>query len=397
MSKLKVSVVRARDYECYQIYSALERCIELIGGLKEVIRPGSRVLIKINHLPPASVPEKGIVTHPVFTEAVIQLLKNYGAHITVGDDIESASGYRVSGYYEMCRRAGVRLVNLREIGFRETKCNGRFLDKAYLSKVALNADVIVNVPKLKTHSLTILTGGVKNMYGIIPKGLRTRFHGEYVSSEDFGEVLTDIFSTLIPQLTIMDGIIAMEGEGPAVGRLRQLGLIFASRDAVAVDAVVSKIIGLEPMGIHTTHCCTMRGLGVGTLGNIEVVGERIEDVSVTDFRHPIRATSTLAGKVPPFIAKVLLGELYIRPRVIRKRCTGCSECEKACPVSAISLTNEKVEINQRLCIACLCCHEVCHFGALILRRPLVGRIMHFFENVRKRVVLASSGSRTLTM
>jgi len=395
MSKVKVSVVRAADYECRQIYAALERCIELIGALKEVIRPGSRVFVKINHLPPASVPEKGIVTHPVFTEAVIQLLKSYEAHITVGDDIESANGYRVSGYHEMCSRAGVRLVNLREVGFRETKCNGRFLDKVYLSRVALNADVIVNLPKLKTHSLTILTGGVKNMYGTIPNGLRTRLHGEYVSNEDFGEVLTDIFSALVPQLTIMDGIIAMEGEGPAVGRLRRLGLILASRDAVALDAVASKIIGLEPTDIHTTRCCAMRGLGRGTLGNIEVVGERIEDVSVPDFRHPVRAISALAGKVPPFIAKRFLGALYIRPRVIGNRCTGCSECEKVCPVSAISITNEKAEINQRTCIACLCCHEVCHFGALFLRRPMVGRIMRLFEGLRKRLVLASSGSRLL--
>lgn len=109
------------------------------------------------------------------------------------------------------------LINLREEGFVETECNGLLLDKVYLSAAVLEADVIINLPKLKTHSLTVFTGGIKNMYGTIPKGLRTRFHYKYIRSEDFGQMLTDIFSAITPQLTIMDGIMAMEWEGPAAG------------------------------------------------------------------------------------------------------------------------------------------------------------------------------------
>ncbi|MCK4793876.1 MAG: DUF362 domain-containing protein, partial [Desulfobacteraceae bacterium] len=122
-----------------------------------------------------------IITHPVFVEAILHLLRGYSANITVGDDIESNTndGFTVSGFREMCKRTGVELVNFREKGFIETECSGYFLKKAYFSKVALDADVIVNLPKLKTHSLTVFTGGVKNMYGTIPNGLRIRFHGEY--------------------------------------------------------------------------------------------------------------------------------------------------------------------------------------------------------------------------
>ena len=197
-SKAVVSIVEVQDYDCDLIYEAVKKAVELIGGLQGVIKPGSKVFVKINHLPPPSPPERGIVTHPVFAEAVVRLLKTFSHNITVGDDIASQApdGFSISGFQQMCQRAGVRLVNLREGGFVEVGCNGHFLDKIYLSRIALDADVIVNLPKLKTHSLTILTGGVKNMYGMIPSGLRMRFHGEYVKKEDFGQALTDIFSEI---------------------------------------------------------------------------------------------------------------------------------------------------------------------------------------------------------
>jgi len=161
MNKAKVSIVRAHDYDYAEIYASVEKGIELLGGLTQIVSPGSKVFVKINHLSPPSPAEKGIVTHPVFVEVVLDLLKRVVADITVGDDIQSGSedGFQVSGFRQMCERAGVRLTNLREAGFVETVCNGHFLEKVYLSKIALDADVIINLPKLKTHSLCILTGG----------------------------------------------------------------------------------------------------------------------------------------------------------------------------------------------------------------------------------------------
>ncbi|MDH5364958.1 MAG: DUF362 domain-containing protein, partial [Dehalococcoidia bacterium] len=321
--KATVSIVRVHDYDCTQIYEAVKKGVELIGGLERVIKPGSKVFVKINHLPPPSPPEKGIVTHPVFAEAVLRLLKTFSDNITVGDDITShtTDGFRVSGFQQMCERVEVRLVNLREGGFVEVECNGHFLDKIYLSRIALDADVIINLPKLKTHSLTVLTGGVKNMYGTVPSGLRTKFHGEYVKSEDFSQVLTDIFSAIRPQLTIMDGIVAMEGEGPASGGLRTLGVVLASQDAVALDAVMAKMVGLKPMDIYTTRYCDERGLGVGNLDNIEVVGERLGSVVVSDFRAPASATGLVIRRAPGFLPRLVTRQLSIRPQVIENQCT----------------------------------------------------------------------------
>ncbi len=386
MNKAKVSVVRAGDYDYAEIYTAMEQGIELIGGLAGIVPSGSKVFVKINHLSPPSPAEKGIVTHPVFVEVVLGLLKAVAADITVGDDIQSTGdGFQVSGYSQMCRRAGVRLINLRETGFVETACRGHFLEKVYLSKTLLDADVIINLPKLKTHSLCVFTGGVKNIYGAIPGSLRRRFHGEYARNDDFSQVVVDIFSTARPQLTIMDGIIAMEGEGPAAGSLRRLGVILASPDAVALDVVATKIIGLNPMDIYTTRYSAERGLGIGYLPDIEVVGEKINSVAVPDFRPPSSAVNALIRRVPRGLPKFILGQFSIKPKVIERCCTGCAECEKICPAGAISVSSEMAKIAYDICIECMCCHEVCRFDAIVPKQPTSGRVIQFLINTLRKL------------
>ena len=382
-----MSIVRAHDYDYAEIYAAMGKGIELIGGLAKIVPPSSKVFVKINHLSPPSPAEKGLVTHPIFVEVVLDLLKEGGADITVGDDIQSSTGdgFKVSGFRQMCQRAGVRLTNLREVGFVETTCGGHFLEKVYLSKISLDADVIINLPKLKTHSLCVFTGGVKNMYGTIPSGHRRKFHGEYIKNEDFSQVLTDIFSAIRPQLTIMDGIIAMEGEGPAAGSLRRLGVILTSQDTVAVDAVATKIIGLNPLDIYTTRYSDERGLGVGNLQNIEVVGEGIDSVTVPDFRLPASAVNTLARRVPRGLSRFILRQLSIKPNVIERRCTGCAECEKICPVGAISVSSKMAKIDHGICIECMCCHEVCRFNAIVPKQSIAGSTIQFLVNILRKL------------
>ncbi len=388
MNEAKVAIVSARDYDYARIYASLEKGVELIGGLDKIVKPGDRVFVKINHLSPPSPAENGIVTHPVFVEAVLELLKRVNADITVGDDVDSedGDGFQVSGFRQMCERVGVRLINLREAGFAETACKGLILDRVYLSRVALDADVIINLPKLKTHSLTLFTGGLKNMYGVIPAGFRRRFHGDYVKREDFNQMLTDIFAAVRPQLTIMDGVMAMEGDGPAAGSVRRLGVILASRDTVALDAVATKIIGLDPMDVYTTRYADARGLGVGSLHDIEIVGERLEDVSVSDFKFPASIAITLTSKMPRFLVRFLLDEFAVKPKVMKSNCTGCFECSRICPATAISEIGKIVKIDQDICIRCMCCHEVCRFNAIMLERSVTGNAMYFLANMVKKLI-----------
>ena len=381
MIKTKVSIVKANEYNCAHICGALEKSLGLIGGLEEIVKPDSRVFVKINHLPPASPPERGIVTHPIFVEAVLELLKKITGNIIVGDDIESEGedGFMISGFRQMCNRAGIKLINLKEEGFVEMPCNGHYLNKVYLSRVAVESNIIINLPKLKTHSLTVFTGGVKNMYGTIPASFRTKFHGEYPRIEDFTGVITDIYSAIKPQLTIMDGIMAMEGEGPASGNMRELGVILASTDAVAVDTVATKIIGLEPGNIYTTRYSNERGLGAGDFEKIEIVGESVDTVAVSDFKHPAGVSGVILRRVPKFISQWAVSQFSSRPRVIESKCTLCGDCQKICPVEAITIGGKMAIINYDKCIRCMCCHEVCRFDSIVPRFSLLGRILKSFS------------------
>jgi uncharacterized protein (DUF362 family)/Pyruvate/2-oxoacid:ferredoxin oxidoreductase delta subunit len=385
-NKAKVSIVKAHTYDYVEVYEAVKKSIELLDTLKKLIKPSDKVFVKINHLPPPSPPERGIVTHPVFVRAVVELLKTINANITVGDDIDSPTveGFQLSGIRQVCQEAGVRLINLRDAGFVETKCSGLALDKVYISKIVLDADVIINLPKFKTHTLAIFTGGVKNMYGTIPQGDRQRYHSEYVSNENFSRVLADVFSVTKPQLTIMDGVMAMQGEGPAAGTLRQLGVILASQDAVALDAVATKIIGVEPMNIPTTRYAHGRGLGIGDLRSIEVVGERIESVAVSDFKLPASYSDVVLTNVPMFLSKYLMSQMSVKLKVIQSKCTGCSECKKVCPTMAMSVVGKKARIDQSICIQCMCCHEACRFNAIMARRPPVGRLIGLAVNILRK-------------
>jgi uncharacterized protein (DUF362 family) len=386
IDKAKVSITRVDDYDFIKIYEAVGKCLQLIGGLDGIIKRGDTVFVKINHLSPASPAERGIITHPLFLQAILELLKKHGVNITVGDDIDFdvRDGFSVSGIRQICQTADVRLINLREVGFTETKCNGVLLDKVYLSRVALDADVIINLPRLKTHSFTIFTGGIKNMFGTIPTGHRRKFHYEFRRNENFSQMLTDVFSAIKPNLTIMDGILAMEGEGPASGNLRKLGIILASQDTVAIDTIASKIIGIEPLNVFTTKYAYERGLGIGDPQHIEVVGERIEDVAASDFKLPTINSDVLVSKVPSFLSKFLLNQTTVKPVVTERLCTGCSECERICTTGAISVAGKKAKINRDICISCMCCHEVCRFNAIIPRRPVAGRFVMFLANMLRK-------------
>ena len=388
----QVSIVRAGNYDVGEIRDAVRRGIELIGGLEGIVKPGNRVFVKINHLPPASPPERGIVTHPIFVEGVIELLKEVGADITVGDDIESGPGDRfsISGFRQMCQRAGVRLVNLREGGFAATEGNRRLLDPVYVSRIALEADVIINLPKLKTHSLTIFTGGIKNMYGTIPASLRRKYHSTFVQPEDFSLMLTDVFAAVRPQLTIMDGIIAMEGAGPANGNLRQTNIILTSQDAVALDAVATSIIGLNPEDIDTIRYCNERGLGVGNLEAIEVTGESIRSVIVPDFQPPAASMRSLMTRMskplPSRILRFVMRQTVARPRVVTSRCTACAECVKICPTGAATMADKTATISKAKCIQCMCCQEVCRDNAIALRQPLVGAAISLLVSIARKLL-----------
>jgi uncharacterized protein (DUF362 family)/NAD-dependent dihydropyrimidine dehydrogenase PreA subunit len=345
------------------------------------------VFVKINHLSPPSPPDKAIVTHPAVTGEILRLLKQLDVDITVGDDIYSKEedGFLVSGYRQTCEEIGVRLVNLKEVGFQEVPCSGELLRKVFISPLVLEADFILNLPKLKTHSFTAFTGAVKNMFGIIPQGFRHRYHRDYIRNDVFSRMLVDIFSCAPPHLTIMDGIVAMEGEGPSAGTPKNVEVILASKDAVAIDAVALKITASNPVNIYTTQNAHERGLGIGRIEEIEIIGEDIHDVEVKDFKHSAVAIGLFKRKIPSFLYASIQNQLTLIPEVYTKNCTACLECVNICSVGAAKSEESFVRIDKKKCIHCMCCHEVCRFAAIKLNQRPVGKVIRGLSFLHKKI------------
>jgi len=331
---------------------------------------GRAVLVKPNILG-RYPPEKGVNTHPALVREVVRQLLEAGARVWVGDN-SGVGGYganegsaEVSGIKEAslgCYR------NLARHG-KEISFSSRFLTRVVVSREILEADLIVSLPKFKTHSLTVLTGAVKNTFGYLVGGEKSRLHCAASTSEDFGEAVVDVFQIRPPDLSIMDGVVAMEGYGPNNAPLRRVGKIIASRDAVALDRVMAEMTGISPDRVPFLRVAGERGVGALDLGRIEIEGnlERIPG-----FRLPLNPVVSPIGRI---VNRFVYPFLIPRPAVDRGKCTTCGECARACPVGAIAV-DEKVRIDTGRCILCYCCNELCPEQAIQIRGR-VRRILGF--------------------
>ncbi|HDY69831.1 MAG TPA: DUF362 domain-containing protein [Actinobacteria bacterium] len=352
----------------------MRRSLELVGGMSALIRPGDRVLLKVNLLAPAG-PDEAVTTHPAVVRAVTRLVLEAGGFPTIAD----APGFlfaggksralRQSGIKAAADDMGVTAVQFESVEkpFVMTPVpDGVWLSQILAARLALETDVIITLPKLKTHSSTWYTGAVKNMFGATATRTRKYAHnlGEH---EKFAAAIVDIYSVLKPRLAVMDAVVGMEGEGPRHGNPRHAGLIMASRDSVALDAVAAGIIGFGPGEVLTVVNAAERGLGMGDTGCIEVVGERAADVAV-DFEKP----SGRQVDIHPLLMRLGNRLVKVEPHLVRDACTRCQICMKSCPADAIAM-DPYPRIDRSLCIQCFCCNEMCPEGAMEIRKNWLAR------------------------
>jgi ferredoxin len=215
------------------------------------------------------------------------------------------------------------------------------------------------------------------MLGSIPGNGKKNIHLIAPKPTVFAKALVDIYQMVQPHLIIMDAIVGMEGNGPNAGSPRKVGLILAGRDSVAMDAVASSIIGFEPMAVPTIRFAHQRGLGVGELDTVNIVGESMENVLVPDFQKPSSGAQDFAGKyLPDFLLAMMFdNSCSTFSTVNHSNCTRCYECVRNCPAGAMSKESGKVVVDKKKCIGCFCCDEVCDFHAIEMKRSLLGRTL----------------------
>lgn len=367
----KVCIARCNNYESAQVFQAVKKAIDLLGGISHFIKPGSRVLVKPNLLM-AKEPEFGVCTHPEVMRAVIKLLKEIDCKIIVGDgpsvwgnQIENVDEvYLRTGIKALCEEEGVTLVK-----FQKRRWRGKFPLTTSLD----DCDYLVNIPKFKTHDFTLLTGAIKNLFGLVSGTYKTELHKNYFKPEEFAGILVDVFQETRPALTVIDGIIAMEGDGPATsGKLRSTDLILAGSDCVALDSLLALIMGVHPYDVLTTKEAAKRGLGEADIRSISVLGERLESVIGEPFLLP---TSSMVKKVPRPVVELAKKLIKYYPCVERDNCIRCAACIEACPNKAISMEKKGIIFDYRKCIACFCCQEACPASAIKVRKSFFAKMI----------------------
>ncbi|MBC8570135.1 DUF362 domain-containing protein [Zongyangia hominis] len=375
----KVSVIETPSYDQTVVNAAVARHFQL-HGMEEKLHPGMKVLVKPNLLLKRR-PEEFTTTHPTVVEAVIEALKGYGVtDIVIADSpgglytrVQLAAIYRASGMEDVARRQGVAL-NLEtgsgEVSAPGARCCARFT----LIDPVRRADMVVSVGKVKTHGMTGLSGGVKNLFGCIPGLMKPELHCQFPEKGSFGHMLVDLCECVRPGFTVMDGVEAMEGDGPSGGTMRRVGLTFAAENPYALDLGLCRLMGLDESSVPTIAAAKERGLSGGYGEGMEIVGDFTDIAPIPGYQKPRSASVDFSAHVPRMFRRPvawLEKKASPKPVIRRQGCIGCGKCAESCPQKTIAIVEKKARIDYSRCIKCFCCHEMCPVKTIDIKRNLI--------------------------
>ena len=378
--KSRVSLIDCADYDLDRVREALRECLAPLGGMEAFVRPGQRALLQVNLISPRP-PEDAVCTHPSVVRAVCQLVREAGGTPAVGGSGGAAGlAYHrtrkileVSGIAAAAAAEGAEVVNYDEVEGQAVANDDSPEHSMSLARPVKETDVLITLPKMKTHNLTLFTGAVKNHVGTLPGRRKLALHKHFADPRTFGAAVLDLYASAPPRLAIMDAVEGMEGDGPTAGRVRQVGLLAASADGVALDAVMCAVAGLDLEQVPTLTAARERGYGAAALDDVEVVGVPLATARgrLAPFAYPgsyrVSAQSWLPSWGWRFVTKVM--SMSPTPHVMTDKCTGCQVCIKGCPAQTISLVNRKAHIDLSNCISCFCCHELCPSQAVEVKIP----------------------------
>jgi uncharacterized protein (DUF362 family)/Pyruvate/2-oxoacid:ferredoxin oxidoreductase delta subunit len=365
-----ISIVACDTYEITAVRRSLTAVLAPLGGMETFVEPGMRVLLKPNLLSAAGL-EKAVTTHPAIMQAVAELVQDAGGRVLIGDSPagpvdRTAEVWHSSGTAHAAAGTGATLTPFDAVAWKRLGGQDYFI-----ARPVLEADLVINLPKLKTHSLALYTGAVKNLFGTIPGGRKRELHLRAPGIADFSGVLVDVLELVRPGLTIMDGVIGQEGEGPGTrGTPRHYGCVAASTDPVALDSALSAAMGFGPGQVLHLAQAAARALGVADPEAIQILGQP-EALSFGRVKLP---STHWYYRAPAWISAPMYRSARLRPAVIASRCAGCGQCAAVCPRDAIE-PGQPPRFDMNLCVGCMCCAEVCTEGAIRARRGLAARLV----------------------
>ena len=375
----EVVILRCASYDAVEVLSAVERGLALLGGVERFARRGERILLKPNWLS-ADPPEKCVTTHPAVFRAVAELFQCAGAVLSYGDSPgfqppETAA--KRTGFAEVAETLHIPLADLRsgrEVHYTEGRQNKRFT----IANAVLDSDGVVSLPKMKTHAFQRVTGAVKNQFGCIPGALKSEFHVKVPDAQEFANMLIDLTACICPRLYIMDAVRAMEGNGPRGGTPRQMNAILLSTDPVAMDAIMCRLMNLDPALVRTNRAGMELGLGTYRSDEITLLGDPIESMIAMDY-NVNRAPNEAANSKNR--SSVMKQAVTPRPYILSEQCVRCGICVNACPVDPKAVNwhdgdkSKPPSYQYDRCIRCYCCQEMCPESAIQVKVPLLRRIL----------------------
>ncbi len=376
-SRSRVVVANCPSYSSGEVKSALTEVVEAMGGLSSFVQLGQTVLIKPN-LFSSHPPEHAVTTHPEIVRQVIELCARAGAErIWVGDSPvgaqEEKTLWQQTGMDKAVSGTPAELKSW-HVRQKPVSCGSDILA---IPEWYDDVDVVISLPKLKTHCLTTMTCGLKNIYGLVSGQAKLQFHMKYPSPLTMSAFLVRVFAKLKPHLTIADAVMAMEGNGPAHGHPLPVGVLLASRDAVALDAVGCVALRFLPSTVPMIRLAAESKLGHMDTSTIDCIGSGVPRLHAACMKPSM---SRFLRYIPEPLFRLSTVLWQLRPKIMVKHCSKCGNCVTNCPTKTIHENNGIPHINQKDCIVCFCCMESCPQGAIALQLYLGS----LFCVVRKR-------------
>ena len=390
----KVALIKLERYDQDELNTAMAAAFEKLN-LSDLFKAGERILIKPNMLAAVS-PDKHVTPHPYVFQALAAELQKLKLRLSYGDSpaIDSPErAARICGFEDVARNMNIESADFSNSLEKEIP-DASIYRRMPLAKGVAAADGLVSLAKMKTHALTGMTGVLKNQFGVIPGMTKAKLHAHFSDLEHFSMLLADINRYVSPRLAIMDGIIAMEGNGPRNGRPKQANMLIVSADLVAVDTLAALAMGLEPAELPAICHAADTGLGEMDPEKIELIlmqisgsavaasegllSEMADSLRIPDFQpaETQRSKMAMATRLgAPLARQFLMNRPIINPDI----CTRCGICVKACPVEPKAVLRKNINsvpvYHYQRCIRCYCCQETCPEGAITVKKPFIRRII----------------------